>query len=418
VISSDAELYAIECAALAAVISSLLLIQLHRVLSRLRPDFHCGSAIAAALGIRFATVLAVATLGETGEDLRGPDDAAFLEEAKRFATEPIGLDWLTESQGDALTAVAALQLKLLGDPGAASVRFIQVGIAVAGLMLAAFGVHQLAGGRASTVTAWLLAVEPANVFFSSILHKEAILLFAGGLVLTGIAALWRQQLWNGLAWCAVGLIVAVSVRPYAAGCLLAGVGLVAAHLGLSRLQVRNRVIAIVCCAGVATALVVGVLSSSWGAAQLDRLQSFQRSQQELGNLPLEPVDVTSPSGLASAVPTRGLDLLTRPYPWQGDNLSQRLAVLGTLPAWALMIAIVAAVIRRRPGLVDALPVAYLLAAVTIGYALTTANAGTGFRHRTQVVVLLTAVAAIVWLHRDLEPRGKRGEERDAEVQAS
>ena len=402
----SSQLYAIECALLAGGASALLLLTLYRWLVRLRPDFNCGAACAVAFGVRVVVVLAVAALGETGEDLRGPDDPAFLDEANRLADGPMSFSWLTGSRGDLLSAVLALQIKLLGDPGDASLRLLQAGIAVAGIVLVAFAVHQLAGARASTVVAWLLAVEPANVFFSSILHKEAILLLAGGLVLLGVAGLWQARFRSGALLCAFGVALAGGVRPYSAAFLLAGVGLVAAHVALRRIPGRRRIAGVLLLVFLGIGLSGALLLSNWGQSNLSRLQDFQESQQEIGNLRLDPVDFTTAEGLVRAVPIRTRDLLVRPYPWEQANLSQRLAILGTIPAWLLMIAVAVGVVRRRV-VMDALPVAYVLLAVTVGYAVTTANAGTGFRHRMHVVVLLSALAAIVWLHRESAPRSQQ-----------
>ena len=410
------ELYAIECAALAAGVSALLLLYLYRWLTRIRPDFACGAPCALALGVRVVAVLAVSALGETGQDLRGPDDPAFLDEANRLADGPIALSWLTESRGDLLSAVVATQVKVLGDPGAASLRLLQAGIAVAGIMLVAFAVHELGGRRAAQVAAWLLAVEPANVFFSSIVHKEAILLLAGGLTLVGVAALWRERIPTGLLLSGLGVLLAAGVRPYAAGFLLAGVVLVAGHLLLRHLRGRGRILVAVVATFLAIAVAGVAFSSSWGEAQLSRLQNFQDSQATVGNLRLEPVDFTTAPGFARGVAIRTRDLLVRPYPWEQANLSQRLAILGTLPAWLLTLAVVIGVIRRR-FTADALPVAYVLVATTVGYAVTTANAGTGFRHRMQVVVFLSALAAIVWLHRDQALRRTPRQEPGSELEA-
>jgi hypothetical protein len=207
----------------------------------------------------------------------------------------------------------------------------------------------------------------------------------------------------------LGVLIAAGVRPYAAGFLAAGVALVTAHLVLRSVDGRRRAVVAALLVGAAVGAGGLLLFSSWGDARLAELQAFQDSQRAVGNLPLDAVDFTTPEGLARGIPLRTWDLLVRPYPWEQQNLSQRLAILGTIPTWFLTLAVLIAVFRRR-FVSNALPVAYMLFAVTIGYAVTTANAGTGFRHRMHVVVLLSALAAIVWLQREPSSRPKPSDE--------
>src|SRR5688500_17771123 len=97
------ELYAWECAALAIVACAISLIALHRLLARGAPGFDCRLACAVAFAVRVVVVLAVAALGDTGQDLRGPDDPAFLDEGMRLADRPFSIDWVTDSRGDLLS---------------------------------------------------------------------------------------------------------------------------------------------------------------------------------------------------------------------------------------------------------------------------------------------------------------------------
>jgi hypothetical protein len=143
-------------------------------------------------------------------------------------------------------------------------------------------------------------------------------------------------------------------------------------------------------------LAVGVLG---GAAKSDRvltqLQTGQRYYANApSNLPLEPVDFSTPGGVARGLPLRLKDFLARPYPWQVANTSQRLGVLGSLIFWTLLAAAIVMLVRDgRTALARAGPFIYLAAAVTVGYALSTANAGTGFRYRMHLTILLVALVS-------------------------
>ena len=61
-----------------------------------------------------------------------------------------------------------------------AMRIVQVGIALTGVVLILAAVHDLAGGRAARLAAWLMAFEPASIFFNSALHKEPNMELAAG----------------------------------------------------------------------------------------------------------------------------------------------------------------------------------------------------------------------------------------------
>ena len=61
-----------------------------------------------------------------------------------------------------------------------------------GIVLLSAAVYELAGPRPALIAAWILALEPANIFFSSLLHKEPLMYLAEGLVAFGGAVLWKR----------------------------------------------------------------------------------------------------------------------------------------------------------------------------------------------------------------------------------
>src|SRR2546430_1478766 len=80
--------------------------------------------------------------------------------------------------------VVADQILALDSPENA-LRTVQAAIAVAGLALLAVAVYELAGAHAARIAAWVLAFEPASIFFSTLLHKEPNMMLAEGLVAFG-----------------------------------------------------------------------------------------------------------------------------------------------------------------------------------------------------------------------------------------
>jgi hypothetical protein len=102
---------------------------------------------------------------------------------------------------------------------------------VAALLLLATAVYELAGPRAATVTMWLLAFEPSGIFFSSILHKEPLVLLAGGLVAFGGAMVWKRAEPRWLLVITAGCLIAVATRPYAGWFLIAAGAAITLHAG-------------------------------------------------------------------------------------------------------------------------------------------------------------------------------------------
>jgi hypothetical protein len=85
-------------------------------------------------------------------------------------------------------------------------------------------VYELAGARPAVFAMWLLAFEPTSIFFSSLLHKEANMLLAIGLVAFGGAKLWKTGRPRNLLPIVAGCLIAVATRQYAGWFLIAAGG--------------------------------------------------------------------------------------------------------------------------------------------------------------------------------------------------
>jgi hypothetical protein len=125
------------------------------------------------------------------------------------------------------------------------------------------------------------------------------------------------------------------------------------------------------------------------------------------NLALEQVNFSTRAAIITNLPQRIGDLLLRPWPWQIGDASQRLGVIGTLVAYAAMALLVLYGWRwRRHAFGLAAPLIYPLFFLLIAYSLSVGNAGTGFRYRSQLVVLMLATVVVLrerWLARATAP---------------
>lgn len=395
--STDQDLYRVECAILALLVTAWTLGFLLRGLGRSRPGFAIGLPIAVAVAVR---VLAIAVLSSITSltSVRGPDDAGFLAQAAALADQaPWTRAWLDISLGDLHLAAVAGQISVLGEPGDFSLRVVQVLIAVSGIALLAAAAFDLGGPRASKLAAWALAFEPASVFFSGLVHKEALTLLAVGTVGLGAARMWTKRDARSGLLLGGGVGIALATRPYTGAFLLGAAGLVTLHAALRRVGPDGTRAIPLAAALAAIGLVGAVALAMSPSAVLDRIQRAQDvNTADRSNLRLDPVDFSTLEAVGTNLPGRVRDLMLRPYPWQDANLSQRFGGAGTAAAWAILTLVVLLVsVRFRQTLRRAPPFVYVALFLVVAFALATGNAGTGFRYRTHVVALLIGVGAVL-----------------------
>lgn len=398
VLETDAQLYEAEAALLAILVSGIGLAWLARTVRRrgLEVAWFVGAAFAARLTVVFAFPL----LGSAGDDLRGDDDQLFQNQASHLSDLPLDHElWWDSVTGELHVALFAALMKFLGGPGGTPLRVVQAALASVAIVLIALAVQRVADRRVAIATGWFLALEPSNVLFTTILQKEALVLVGEGLLLVGLARTWTRRDLSGLWVAAVGILVALGTRTYIGVALTAAALLVVAHLlwvGMGSERRTYRPAA----AGVIVALVLGITAAAALGSGLDRIQTLQ--EEQLGtntNLQLEPVDFTTPGGFARALPRRMLEFAFRPFPWQAENASQLLGVFGTLVAWSLYALLAVGLWRARAQARRVAPFLYVAACLVVGYALSLANAGTGFRHRVHLVAVLVAAVAILFADR-------------------
>jgi hypothetical protein len=368
-----------------------------RGLRRTRPDLAIGGPVAIGFGIRVMAAIGVSSTG-AASTLRGGDEIYFLGLSRGISHAPfLGSQWTDALTKHLYEFVFALQIKALDSPDLV-LRFSQAGIAVAGLVLLATAVYELAGPRAAVVAAWLLAFEPGNVFFSTLLHKEPNLLLAGGLVAFGGAAMWKSAKLQYLVPITFGCLIAVATRPYAGWFLIAAGAAIVLHVGI-----RSRAEGARGLTFVALVVMLGAISAPtiWKASTHESLQKNLQSSQSANtrdnsNLSLEEVDFSTRGAIIVNLPKRIFDVTTRPYPWQVGNTSQQLGLLGTLFAWTCFWLLALELWRARGRVMDrAGPFVYLAAFTLIAYSLSAGNAGTAFRYRMHIVAMVVCLLVVL-----------------------
>ncbi len=280
-------------------------------------------------------------------------------------------------------------------------RVTDVGIDMLGVTLIVVAVYDLAGARASRLAAWLLAIEPASLFFSQVLHKEPFIMLATGLVVFGGARTWKRLEPGGPVAMAAGAAIAVATRPYAGWFLIAAALLLTGHAAMRNRGQRGPAITLLFAVVAVIVVAAPVVLHKTTPQSLKGLQASQNANAQAAgtagnNLALEQVNFSSRSAILTNLPQRIPDLLLRPWPWQVGDPSQQVAVTGTLVAYAAIYLLVVYALRwRRRTFELAGPLLYPTICLLISYSASVGNAGTGFRYRSQLTVLFIAAVVVL-----------------------
>jgi hypothetical protein len=405
---TDTDLYEALCVTIALFVACYMLIWLVRRLRRSREGLDIGRQIAVAFALRLVGAIALGQLA-IARDLRGGDELTFLRHAKELAALPLGgpdsLDALTS---ELHTFLFSLHFRVLdGTPPDLLLRVEMITFATIGLALLSVGVYELAGARAARLAAWFLALEPANVFFSSLLHKEPLMYLAEGLVVFGGAVLWKRGNLTALFPMIAGCLIAMATRPYVGWFLTGAAAAVVLHASLTR-QRGLRSLALTCTCAV---LAVAFIPVVWDQSSAEKLADLQASQEANAtnsgaNLSFERVDYSTRENLIVNLPKRIKDVIVRPYIWQTQNTSQQLGAIGTLVVLTCLALLAIAIARNRRQIMDtAGPLVYPAAFMLVAYAISAGNAGTAYRYRTHLVGLAISLVLVLLAHRRQEQEG-------------
>jgi len=394
-----------ECLLIVLAVASWVLWLLVRLLRRGRPDLRIGWPIAVAFVVRFLAAAVVGSIS-LGTQLRGGDETTFLGRAHDLVNYSLASSKSLDAATSSLhTWIFSLNFRVFHpEPSLLTLRVEMITFSVVGLTLLTAAVYELAGAQAARVAAWILALEPANVFFSSLLHKEPLMYMAEGAVAFGGAVYWTRGKLVALVPIVFGCLIAIATRPYAGWFLGAAAVAVILHASLTR-QRGPRAIAL---ATAMVLLVAAFFPMVWNASSHKSLQSLQRSQDAnasntSANLSLEHVDYSTRGQLITNLPQRISDVILKPYPWQSQNASQQLGILGTL-VMLVGIGFLTVFLIRDGRLVmkRAGPLIYPAVFMLVAYSLSAGNAGTAYRYRTHVVGILLCLVVVLWYARRQE----------------
>ena len=399
---SDTTLRSAEGLILTLLAVSYALRYVVKRLQRRREFFRVGVPIAVGVALRLIAVVGINATGLSAQ-LRGGDETTFLDFANVLAGSPWGHGFWPHGPYQLQTVVFAIQIKLahLSDT---AMRVTQIGIATLGILLILAAVYDLAGPRAARFAAWVIALEPANIFFNSALHKEPLMVLASGLVVLGCTKIWRNLDLVGVLLAGLGGLIAIETRSYAGWFLVSAVVLLLLHAALRRLDRPGRATPIVYAVALIAFISVPTLLTVTSNKSLQTLQESQNANSSGtgtgsangNNLADEQVDFSTRGAVITNLPQRIFDLVFKPFPWQVQDASQQVGALGSIVALAGLFFLLRFAWRARGDLLSqTAPLLYPFIFLLIAYSLSAGNAGTGFRYRTHLVLLGAGMLAVV-----------------------
>lgn len=401
---SDQALQQTEGVILVTLIVALVLWALLNRLRASRPGLRLGAPVFVGFALRLAAIAGVSATG-LESTLRGGDENTFLALARNLASQPLGHGDFPHGAYQLHTVVFALQLKT-GILTVGALRITQVGFSLVGIVLIAAAVNDLASPRAARLAVWIMAFEPAAIFFNSAIHKEPLMELASGFLVFGSTMIWKRLDIRGIMLCVVGGLIAVETRSYAGWFLVSAAVLVLLHGALRSLDRPVRALPLIYLVMIGSVVATPVLLQASSKKNLQLLQQSQDANAtgagegsgtaNSDNLALERVNYSTRGNVLKNLPKRIRDLVLKPYPWQLGDTSQRFGALGTLFAYGVLLLLVRYAWRSRGSIMRrAAPLLYPLLFLLVAYSLSAGNAGTGFRYRSHLVTLAIAAFAIL-----------------------
>lgn len=253
--------------------------------------------------------------------------------------------------------------------------------------------------RVSKYSAITIAVFPSFVIWSSQLLKDGLIIFL--LVCTMILVL---QLQKKLSYVNIALLILSVFSIYVLRFYIfymVAISVVGSFFisSASSINVMIRNIVIIIFLGISLTYLGVIRSASTNLEFYGNLERIQISRQDLSRSAEsgfgEDIDVSTTSGVVSAIPIGLLYLLFSPFPWQINKFSQLVIMPETILWWTLIPVLISGIIYTlKNKLRESIPVLLFCLMLTISYSIFQGNVGMLYRQRTQIQVFLFIFIAV------------------------
>lgn len=288
---------------------------------------------------------------------------------------------------------------------------INVFLTLWSIILAARVTGTLGGPRAERIVAWLISLLPTSIIFSTVILREAVVIFP---IVLGIY-FWSRALRRfGPIYHLLTLLCFLVAFAFHYGCVAllfawAIMPVVAqfrarqnlgARLGLAIASgvVSAGFVAVLYFSGVVDALMPKADLAELSAESLgEGLQTAARSRAAY----LENLTISSPLDVLWQLPIRMVYFLLTPFPWMWSAFVD---AFGVLDLSVYLVMLVICYRGRRVWMNSRELSSILLCFVTCVavFSFGTSNYGTAIRHRAKFMPMLAIVAVVTWTRRQQE----------------
>jgi 4-amino-4-deoxy-L-arabinose transferase-like glycosyltransferase len=254
--------------------------------------------------------------------------------------------------------------------------------------------------RTSVVAAFLMALFPALVIWSSQLLKDGIVIFFLVLSMTLVLQLQEKFDYMKVALLVFSLFAITSLRFYIF--YMATIAIASSFIigmGSASQSIVKRVV-VVFLVGLALAYIGVLRSASDEFEQYGSLEKIQVSRGDLARSDSgfgEDLNVSTTAGAITALPVGFAYLMLAPFPWQINSSRASLTVPDILMWWSsIPLLVIGFLFTLKHRLRKAIPILAFTLMLTLGYSLFQGNVGTAYRQRTQIQVFLFIFVAVGW----------------------
>jgi len=255
--------------------------------------------------------------------------------------------------------------------------------------------------RVGKLSAFLVALFPGFIIWSSQLLKDGLIIFLLVLSMTMVLRLQKKFDYISIIVLIASLGGILSLRFYIFYMVVIAVGasFVIGRSGSVKSIVR----------GFVALVIIGLTLTYLGIVQtagldFDRYANLERIQMSRSDLARsaesgfgETADVSNTEGVLAVLPIGFMYLMFAPFPWQVTNFRQAITLPEMMVWWAsfpLLISGLWYTIRNR--LRNTIAILIFTMLLTLGYSVFQGNVGTAYRQRAQIQVFLFIFIAVGW----------------------
>ncbi|HEV2915756.1 MAG TPA: glycosyltransferase family 39 protein [Pyrinomonadaceae bacterium] len=260
--------------------------------------------------------------------------------------------------------------------------------------------HIFRNSRVSRVSAYLVALYPSLILWSSQGLKDAPVIFLLALAMLAILKLGEKLSVKYFLILIVALLGILTMRFYVFYMLVAAIG-GAFAIGTRAFSAQSLLRQFVIIIGIGLTLTYLGVSQTASVqfesfANLEAVQNSRATQSRLANSGFaNDVDVSTTSGALTAIPLGLTYLLFAPFPWQLFNLRQSITLPEMIVWWgAFPIFVLGLWFAIKYRLRQVLPILLFTLMLTLAYALVQGNVGTAYRQRSQLLVFYFIFVAV------------------------